>query len=120
MQLKRLEISGFKSFRDKVSFDFSSGISAIVGPNGCGKSNVVDALRWVMGEQRVRALRGKKMDDVILTVSEASRSCGQSHGPDCATVGFPGECSRCSEVSFQEKLFVTARVSTHYRFLASS
>lgn len=70
MNLKRLEISGFKSFRDKVNLDFSNGVTAIVGPNGCGKSNVVDAIRWVMGEQRVKALRGKKMDDVVFNGSQ--------------------------------------------------
>ncbi|MEN6373538.1 MAG: chromosome segregation protein SMC [Smithella sp.] len=70
MNLKRLEISGFKSFRDKVVLDFSTGVTAIVGPNGCGKSNVVDAIRWVMGEQRVKALRGKKMDDVVFNGSQ--------------------------------------------------
>ncbi|PKN77480.1 MAG: chromosome segregation protein SMC [Deltaproteobacteria bacterium HGW-Deltaproteobacteria-10] len=70
MNLKRLEISGFKSFRDKVILDFASGVTAIVGPNGCGKSNVVDALRWAMGEQRVKALRGKKMDDVVFNGSQ--------------------------------------------------
>src|SRR5512136_3483220 len=70
MNLKRLEISGFKSFRDKVTLDFHSGITGIVGPNGCGKSNVVDAIRWVMGEQRVKALRGKKMDDVVFNGSQ--------------------------------------------------
>ncbi len=70
MNLKRLEISGFKSFRDKVVLDFASGVTAIVGPNGCGKSNVVDALRWAMGEQRVKALRGKKMDDVVFNGSQ--------------------------------------------------
>ncbi|MEN6489850.1 MAG: chromosome segregation protein SMC [Smithella sp.] len=70
MNLKRLEISGFKSFRDKVVLDFSQGVTAIVGPNGCGKSNVVDAIRWVMGEQRVKALRGKKMDDVVFNGSQ--------------------------------------------------
>jgi len=72
MNLKRLEISGFKSFRDKVTIDFSNGITGIVGPNGCGKSNIVDAIRWVMGEQRVKALRGKKMDDVVFNGSQDS------------------------------------------------
>ena len=67
MQLKKLEIYGFKSFADKCTIHFPPGVSAVVGPNGCGKSNVIDAIKWVMGEQSVRQLRGKAMGDVIFS-----------------------------------------------------
>jgi chromosome segregation protein len=67
---------GFKSFQDKVSFDFNSRISGIVGPNGCGKSNVVDAIRWVMGEQSARNLRGRNMDEIIFNGSELRKPVG--------------------------------------------
>ncbi len=65
MQLTKLEIKGFKSFGDKVQVNFGEGITGIVGPNGCGKSNVVDAIRWVLGEQRISALRSEKLENII-------------------------------------------------------
>ncbi len=76
MKIKRLEIVGFKSFVDKVSLDFQHGITGVVGPNGCGKSNIVDAIRWVMGEQNARHLRGRMMEDVIFGGSEARKPHG--------------------------------------------
>ncbi|MFW6138689.1 MAG: chromosome segregation SMC family protein [Spirochaetota bacterium] len=76
--MKRLEMQGFKSFADKTSMVFKPGVTAIVGPNGCGKSNIVDAIKWVLGESNARSLRGELMEDVIFSGSDDSGPLGMA------------------------------------------
>jgi chromosome segregation protein len=108
MKLKKLEITGFKSFCDKASIEFPQGVSAIVGPNGCGKSNIVDALRWVMGEQSVKQLRGKSMEDVIfagangkppLNLAEVTLTLANDNG------SAPEELKDFTEIMLSRRLF---------------
>jgi len=76
--LKRLEMLGFKSFATRTLLEFSPGITAVLGPNGAGKSNVADSMRWVLGEQSMRQLRGKKSDDIIFAGASGRAALGMA------------------------------------------
>lgn len=76
MKLKRIKVAGFKSFADKVTLEFHDGVTGIVGPNGCGKSNIADAFRWVMGEQSAKSMRGGKMQDILFAGTTKRKALG--------------------------------------------
>lgn len=108
MRLKALEISGFKSFSEKTVLNFTSDVTAIVGPNGCGKSNVVDALRWAMGEQSARHLRGQSMEDVIFGGSERLAAIGMAEVTvvlDNADHSAPSDYAAFAEIAVTRRLF---------------
>lgn len=108
MRIKKLEVAGFKSFSDKIEIGFPPGVTAIVGPNGCGKSNVVDAIRWALGEQSAKQLRGKSMEDVIFNGSENKKPLGMAE----VTLTFSAENGHphpaypgFTEISISRRLF---------------
>lgn len=104
MYLKTLEIHGFKSFADKTVLEFAEGVTGIVGPNGCGKSNVVDAIRWVLGETSAKALRGGEMADVIFNGTEKRKPLGMAE----VTLTM-ADCEEALKVDFNE-VSITRRV----------
>ncbi len=105
LYIKRLELSGFKSFVNKTTFNFDPGLTAVVGPNGCGKSNIIDAVRWVLGEQSSRALRGGRMEEMIFHGSERMKPVGMAE----VTLTFDNEQSLIprygSEFSLTRRLY---------------
>src|SRR5258706_5492832 len=108
MRLKRLEMIGFKSFAQKTIVELNPGITAVVGPNGCGKSNIVDALRWAMGEQSARHLRGHQMEDVVFAGSDTLPATGMAEVSivfDNEDGRGPAEYSNVSEIMITRRLF---------------
>ncbi len=104
MRLKNIILNGFKSFADKTEFNFDSNITAIVGPNGCGKSNVVDAVKWVLGEQKKKSLRSSQMTDVIFSGSSSRKASGMAE----VTITFEdvsGSDNETSELEVTRRLY---------------
>ncbi len=108
MRIRKLELQGFKSFVDRQSFHFGEGIAGVVGPNGCGKSNIVDAIKWVIGEQSAKSLRGQAMQDVIFNGSEGRNKVGLAEvivtfvrGPQ----PFPKDYARFEEIRIGRRLY---------------
>jgi chromosome segregation protein len=108
MRIKKLSILGFKSIMERLDIKFPSGISGVVGPNGCGKSNIVDAIRWCMGEQSPRELRGRRMEDIIFSGAGEQKPHGMAevsitfHNGDGT---FPSNYAHNSELSITRRLF---------------
>ena len=108
MKIKKVSILGFKSFMEKLDITFSNGISGVVGPNGCGKSNVVDAIRWCMGEQSPKQLRGRKMEDVIFSGAGTHKPLGMAEVSLMFENGdgsFPAAFAQDHEMSVTRRLY---------------
>ena len=104
MRFKQIEMVGFKSFADRTIVDLEAGMTAVVGPNGCGKSNILDAMRWALGEQKPKTLRGAHMQDVIFNGSEERAAMGMAE----VTLTFDN-ASGTLPIDFQE-VQITRRV----------
>ncbi len=108
MRIKKLSMMGFKSFMERIEIPFPIGISAVVGPNGCGKSNIVDAIRWAMGEQSAKQLRGRQMEDVIFNGAGEHKPFGMAEVSIVLENGdgsFPAEYINESEISITRRLY---------------
>ncbi len=111
MYLKSLQLIGFKSFAEKTSLEFVPGVTAIVGPNGCGKSNVADAIRWVLGEQSAKALRGAEMADVIFSGADGRKPIGMAEvnmtfaDVDAQCISLPGVNLDFNEVTITRRVY---------------
>jgi chromosome segregation protein len=108
MRIKKVSITGFKSFMDRIDILFPFGISAVVGPNGCGKSNIVDAIRWAMGEQSAKQLRGRHMEDIIFNGAGEFKPLGMAEVSIVLENGdgsFPSEFANESEISVTRRLY---------------
>ncbi len=119
MRIRKLELQGFKSFADRAIFHFGAGISGVVGPNGCGKSNVVDGVKWCLGEQRVKTLRGDTMADVIFAGSTGRGSVSFAEVSLTFEAGaepFPGIWERHAELDVSRRLYRDG--SSEYRINA--
>jgi chromosome segregation protein len=107
MQLKHIKLSGFKSFVDPTRISFPSNMVAVVGPNGCGKSNVIDAVRWVLGELSAKNLRGESMTDVIFNGTDSRKSSGQCSVEllfDNSLGKLGGEYAKFNEISVKRSM----------------
>ena len=120
MRLSKIKLAGFKSFVDPTVVDFPSNLVAVVGPNGCGKSNIIDAVRWVMGESSAKYLRGESMTDVIFNGSSHRKPVGKASIElvfDNSDGSLSGEYSHYTEVAIKRE--VTRKGQSNY-FLNST
>jgi len=107
MRLEKIKLAGFKSFVDPTTVHFPSNLAGVVGPNGCGKSNVIDAVRWVMGESSAKMLRGESMSDVIFNGSTGRKPVGTAGIElvfDNSDGGAGGEYARFSQISVKRQV----------------